>query len=190
MSRIGRLPIAVPDGVKVTIEDELVRVEGPQGKLEQRYEPQYVEIKEEEGQLKVERKGNAKDFRARHGLYRALIANMVQGIQEPFEKKLQLVGLGYKAKLNGTELELEIGYSHPVKFNVPEGVFAEANDVRSGGIEAEVILKSADKQLLGEVAAEIRDFRKPEPYNGTGIRYSDEQLIRKEGKMAGAAGKE
>ena len=190
MSRIGRLPISVPYGVKVAIDDDIVRVEGPQGQLEQKYEPQYVEIVQEDGQLRVDRKGNSKDHRARHGLYRSLIANMVHGVQEPFEKKLQLVGLGYRARLNGNVLELEIGYSHTVTYSIPEGVFVEANDVRSGGIEAEVILKSANKQLVGEVAAEIRDFRKPEPYNGTGIRYADEQIIRKEGKLAGAAGKE
>ena len=190
MSRIGRLPIAVPDGVTITVEKDVVRVDGPQGQLEQRYEPKYVEITQEDGEIKIDRKGNAKDYRARHGLYRSLIANMVQGIQTPFEKKLQLVGLGYKAKMEGQDLVLEIGFSHTVRHTIPEGVSAEANDVRAGGIEAEVILKSSDKQMLGEVAAEIRDYRKPEPYNGTGIRYSDEQLIRKEGKLAGAAGKE
>ena len=101
MSRIGRLPISVPDGVKVAIDDDIVRVEGPQGQLEQKYEPQYVEIVQEDGQLRVDRKGNSKDHRARHGLYRSLIANMVHGVQEPFEKKIQLVGLGYRARLSG-----------------------------------------------------------------------------------------
>jgi len=190
MSRIGRRPIPIPEGVKVTVEPERVIVEGPQGRLEQPYDPQYVSVAVEDGLIRVSRKGEEKAYRARHGLYRSLIANMVQGVQKPFEKRLQLVGLGYRAKLQGQELTLEIGYSHPVRFKLPEGVTAEVNEVRSGGIEAEIVLRSPDKQLVGEVAAEIRALRKPEPYKGTGIRYADEQIIRKEGKLAGAAGKE
>lgn len=190
MSRIGRMPISVPDGVTVTVDKNIVKVDGPQGHLEQKYEPQYVEISQEDGTLTVARKGEAKQHRARHGLYRSLIANMVQGVQTPFEKKLQLVGLGYKANLQGQDLKLDIGYSHQVTYTVPDGMYVEANEVRAGGIEAEVILRSPDKQLVGEIAAEIRDLRKPEPYNGTGIRYHDEHIIRKEGKLAGAAGGE
>jgi large subunit ribosomal protein L6 len=188
MSRIGKLPISVPEGIKVAVEKNLIRVEGPQGQLEQKFEPNYVEIAQEDGTLTVNRKGQSKNHRARHGLYRSLIANMVQGVQTPFEKKLQLVGLGYKANLQGLELKLDIGFSHQITYKIPEGMYAEANEIRAGGIEAEVILRSPDKQLVGEIAAEIRDLRKPEPYNGTGIRYHDEQIIRKEGKLAGAAG--
>jgi large subunit ribosomal protein L6 len=190
MSRIGRLPIAIPQSVKVSIQADRVLVEGPAGKLEQHYEPQYVEIKLDEGQLKVSRKGDAKEHRARHGLYRSLVSNMVKGVQQPFEKKLQLVGLGYKAKLQGKKLELEIGYSHTIFYDVPNEIAVQVADVRAGGIESEITLRSPDKQLLGEIAAEIRDLRKPEPYNATGIRYHDEHIIRKEGKLAGAAGKE
>ena len=167
-----------------------MQVEGTGGKLSQRFEPQYVEVAVDSGQLKVARKGEGKDHRARHGLYRSLISNMVKGVQQPFEKKLQLVGLGYKAKLQGKKLELEIGYSHTIFYEVPEGVAVQVVDVRSGEIESEITLRSPDKQLLGEIAAEIRDLRKPEPYNGRGIRYHNEHIIRKEGKLAGAAGKE
>jgi large subunit ribosomal protein L6 len=188
MSRIGRLPIPIPPGVEVKIEPERIVVEGPAGRLEQRYEPQYVDVVLEDGVVRVERRGNSKPHKARHGLYRSLIFNMVQGVQQPYEKRLQLVGLGYRARLQGQELVLEIGYSHPIHYTLPEGIAAEVNDVRAGGVEAEIILRSPDKQLVGEVAAEIRALRKPEPYKGTGIRYHDEQIIRKEGKLAGAAG--
>lgn len=190
MSRIGRKPIPIPEGVKVTVDPQQAQVvvEGPAGRLQQRYEPQYVDVILEDGVVRVERKGEEKAYKARHGLYRSLIANMVQGVQRPYEKRLQLVGLGYRARLQGQELVLEIGYSHPVRYRVPEGVHVEVNEVRSGGVEAEIVLRSPDKQLVGEVAAEIRAFRKPEPYKGTGIRYADEQILRKEGKLAGAAG--
>lgn len=189
MSRIGRLPISIPDGVKVTVGAERVRAEGPAGALEQRFESKYVDVAIEDGHVHVSRKGETKDYRARHGLYRSLIANMIQGVHAPYEKRLQLVGLGYRARLQGQDdLVLDIGYSHPIHYRIPEGVIAEVNEVRSGGVEAEIILRSPDKQLVGEVAAEIRDLRKPEPYKGTGIRYRDEQIIRKEGKLAGAGG--
>jgi large subunit ribosomal protein L6 len=176
--------------VEVTVESERVLVEGPLGKLSQRYEPQYVDIIVEDGVVRVNRKGESEAHRARHGLYRSLVANMVQGVQKPYEKRLQLVGLGYRVQLQGQELVLEIGYSHPVRYKLPEGVQAEVNEIRSGGIEAEIVLRSPDKQLVGEVAAEIRALRKPEPYKGTGIRYHDEHIVRKEGKLAGVAGKE
>lgn len=187
MSRIGRLPIPVPTGVKVTVEANRVLVEGAAGKLEQIYEPQYVAVTVEDGVVKVSRKGEAKEYRARHGLYRSLIANMIQGVQKPYEKRLELVGLGYRVRLHGQELVLEIGYSHPIHYTLPASVAAEVREVKSGGIEAEITLRSADKQLVGEVAAEIRALREPEPYKGTGIRYHDEHIIRKEGKLAGAA---
>jgi len=190
MSRIGRLPIPIPEGVKVTIEDDRVLVEGPMGRMEQPYDPRYVSVTVEDGTVRVARKRESKAHRARHGLYRSLIANMIRGVKQPYEKRLQLVGLGYRARLQNRELTLEIGYSHPVHFTLPEGVTAEVNEIRSGGVEAEIVLKSPDKQLVGEVAAEIRAVRKPEPYKGTGIRYADEHIIRKEGKLAGAAGKE
>ena len=187
MSRIGRLPIPIPSGVKVTIQPDRVVVEGVAGRLEQSYEPRFVSVALEDDSVKVSRKGEAKEHRARHGLYRSLIANMIQGVQRPYEKRLQLVGLGYRVKLQAQELLLEIGYSHPIHYALPATVKAEIKEVKSGGIEAEITLRSPDKQLVGEVAAEIRELRVPEPYKGTGIRYHDEHIIRKEGKLAGAA---
>jgi len=182
MSRIGKQPIPVPKGVTVTIESDHVIVEGKAGKLVQRYEPQYVSVSLADGYVKVERKSDEKEFKARHGLYRALLANMVQGVQQPYTKTLQLVGLGYRAKLQGQDLILEIGFHDPVTYRLPALVKAEIKD------QTEITLSSPDKQLVGEVAAEIRALRKPEPYKGTGIRYKDEQIRRKEGKLAGGAG--
>ena len=182
MSRIGKQPIPIPKDVKVTILPDTVEVEGKAGKLVQRYEPQYVGVQMRDGTLIVTRKGDEKEFKARHGLYRALFANMVKGVQEPYTKVLQLVGLGYRAKLQGQDLILEIGFHNPVVYRLPEGVKAEVKD------QTEIVLTSPDKQLVGEVAAEIRALRKPEPYKGTGIRYKDEQIRRKEGKLAGGAG--
>ncbi len=189
MSRIGKLPIPIPPGVKVEVQADWVRVEGPQGKLEQRYEPRFVAVAVEDGQVRVTRKGEAKDHKARHGLYQRLISNMIRGVQQPYEKKLQLVGLGYRAKLQGRDLVLEIGRSHPIHYTLPENVTVEVKEIKSGGIEAEITLRSPDKQRVGEIAAEIRALREPEPYKGTGIRYADEHIIRKEGKLAGAAAK-
>ncbi len=182
MSRIGKQPIPVPQGVKVTIEPDRVIVEGKAGKLVQRYEPEYVSVQMTDGTLVVTRKGDEKEFKARHGLYRALLANMVKGVQEPYTKVLQLVGLGYRAKLQGKDLILEIGYHNPVTYRLPDSVTAEIKD------QTEITLTCPDKQLVGEVAAEIRALRKPEPYKGTGIRYKDEVIRRKEGKLAGGAG--
>ncbi len=182
MSRIGKQPIPVPKDVKVEILADRVIVEGKAGKLVQRYEPHYVSVQMVDGTLVVTRKGDEKAFKARHGLYRALLANMVRGVQQPYTKVLQLVGLGYRAKLAGKDLILEIGFHNPVTYTLPDLVKAEVKD------STEIILTSPDKQLVGEVAAEIRSLRKPEPYKGTGIRYKDEQIRRKEGKLAGGAG--
>ena len=179
MSRIGRLPISVPEGVKVEIEDDRVIVEGPHGHLAQRYEPDKVSVELVDGQIIVRRKGESREYRARHGLYRSLIANMVRGVVEPYQKTLILKGLGYRARLSGRTLELELGYSHPIHYEVPEGVEIEVP------AQDQIIVRGPDKQLVGQVAAKIRSFRKPEPYKGTGIRYKDEQLIRKEGKLGG-----
>jgi large subunit ribosomal protein L6 len=182
MSRIGRRPILIPPGVKVTVGRDAVTVEGRAGKLNQKYEPSYVKIAVEENAVKISRFNDEKDSRARHGLYRSLIANMVRGVQEPYSKVLQLVGLGYRAKISGQVLELEIGFHDPVKYTLPEGITATVAD------QTLITITGPDKQLVGEVAAEIRAFRRPEPYKGTGIRYKDEVIIRKAGKLAGGAG--
>lgn len=182
MSRIGKLPITVPKDVKVTIQPHALLVEGKAGKLTQSYEPDYISVELKDGTIVVTRKGDEKEFKARHGLYRALIANMIKGVQQPYTKVLQLVGLGYRAKLEGKELVLEIGFHDPVRYKLPESVKAEIKD------QTEITLSSPDKQLVGQVAAEIRALRKPEPYKGTGIRYKDEQIRRKAGKLAAGAG--
>jgi len=182
MSRVGKQPITVPKDVTVKIQPDQVIVEGKAGKLVQRYESQYVSVQMSDGTLVVTRKGEEKECKARHGLYRALLANMVKGVQQPYTKVLQLVGLGYRAKLQGKDLILEIGFHDPVTYPLPDGVKAEIKD------QTEITLTGPDKQLVGEVAAEIRALRKPEPYKGTGIRYKDEQIRRKEGKLAGGTG--
>jgi large subunit ribosomal protein L6 len=177
MSRIGKKPIAVPEGVKVEVTADRVIASGKHGKLEQPYEPDKVSVELHDGQISVQRKGDSPEYRARHGLYRSLIANMVQGIAEPYTKTLILKGLGFRTRLNGRTLELEVGYSHLIRYEVPQGVVVEVP------AQDQIVLRSPDKQLVGQVAAKIRAFRKPEPYQGTGIRYKDEQIVRKEGKL-------
>lgn len=179
MSRIGKKPIPVPEGVKVEIEKDEVIVEGEHGRLAQSYEPDKVRIELTDGQIVVQRRGETREHRARHGLYRSLIANMVQGVVEPYSKTLILKGLGYRARLAGRTLELEVGHSHPIRYEVPQGVDVEVP------AQDQIIVRGADKQSVGQVAAKIRAFRPPEPYKGTGIKYKDEQLIRKEGKLGG-----
>jgi len=181
MSRIGRLAVPIPPGVQVVIEPGQVVVSGSKGRLVQRYEPNMVRLELADSLLRVVRLSDSKSARARHGLYRSLIANMVRGVQEPYEKRLQLVGLGYRARLEGRTLLLEIGYTTPVRFALPESVAAEVVE------QTEIVLRSPDKQQVGEVAAELRALRKPEPYQGKGIRYKGEQIRHKEGKLAGGA---
>jgi len=183
MSRIGKLPIDVPEGVQVQITDNKVIVEGRHGRVEQSYEPDMVSIELTDGKILVKRRGDDKAFKARHGLYRSLIANMIKGVQEPYVKTLMLRGLGYRARVQGKELVLEIGFTEPVKYQLPEGINCEVAN------QEEITVKGADKQLVGQVAAKIRSFRKPEPYKGTGIRYKDEQIKLKEGKLGAAAEK-
>lgn len=178
MSRIGKLPISVPGSVKVNIQQDSVTVEGPLGTLNQQFEPKYVSIEAQDGQVRVQRLGDSKSARARHGLYRSLIANMVQGVQEPYQKALVLKGLGYKVNVQGDKVILDVGFAEPKTYRLPEGVQAEAPS------QTELVVKGSDKQKVGLAAAEIRSIRKPEPYNGTGIRYRNEQVRQKAGKLA------
>lgn len=195
MSRIGKLPIKIPEGVKVNIASDTITVEGKFGKLMQRYEPEYVTIALEDGALRVGRTGDEKEHKARHGLYRSLINNMIKGVQEPYSKTLQIVGLGYRVQLQGNELNLRLGFSQPIKFAVPEGITIEIGEKGSITVKGHsidmvpLVIKGADKQLVGQVAAQIRALKKVEPYTGTGIRYKDEHIVYKEGKLAGAAEK-
>ena len=176
MSRIGNNPITIPEGVSVEISDNKIVVKGKLGEIEQEFSD--VLVKMNDGVLNLERTSEAKEHRAKHGLYRSLINNMVIGVSEGFVKKLELIGVGYRAKASGKLLELTLGFSHPIKYELPESVSAETPS------QTEIVLKSHDKQVLGQVASEIRAFRPPEPYKGKGVKYSDERIKRKEAKKA------
>lgn len=180
MSRVGRKPILIPKGVTVAVEGETVRVEGPKGKLS-RMVPAALTISLQDSRLLVQRSSDHRTVRALHGLTRALLANMVQGVTEGFEKKLEIVGIGYRAQLQGRALQLTLGYSHPVIFPLPEGIQAEVDKQTS------VTIRGADKELVGQTAAKLRALRKPDPYKGKGIRYVGEMIRRKVGKKAAAA---
>ena len=177
MSRIGKQPIAIPDGVNVAVDPGRVTVNGPLGELTQNV-PARMLIEKEDGQLLVKRPTERGDDRALHGLTRSLVANMVEGVTNGFEKRLEIQGVGYRAALRGTALELNVGYSHPVVIDAPAGITFEVP------VQTEIVVKGIDKQQVGEIAAEIRDVRKPEPYKGKGIRYRGEYVRRKVGKRA------
>jgi large subunit ribosomal protein L6 len=181
VSRIGKLPVAIPNGVKVVVEENAVRLEGPKGKLQTSI-PSGVKVKVEDSMLRVERENNERELRALHGLTRKLIANMAQGVSQGFTRILDINGVGYRAEVRGQEIHMTLGYSHPVVFPLPAGVTAS--------VERQVIitLNSADRQLLGEMAAKIRSLRPPEPYKGKGIKYREEIIRRKAGKAVGSAG--
>ena len=177
MSRIGKLPIEIPSGVDVQIDPGLVRVKGPKGQLEQRVSRDLA-FEREDARLLVKRPTDRKDHRALHGLTRTLVFNMVQGVTEGFEKRLEIQGVGYRAQLRGNSLELAVGYSHPVRIDAPEGIEFEVP------LPTQVIVRGIDKQAVGEIAARIRKVRPPEPYKGKGIRYAGEYVARKVGKRA------
>lgn len=177
MSRIGRKPVAVPESVTVELAPGRVAVKGPKGELSQALSPEMT-VEQEDGVVTVSRPTDRGEHRALHGLTRSLIANMVEGVTEGFEKRLEIQGVGYRAQLKGKSLELALGYSHPVSVEPPEGIEFEAPS------QTEVVVRGIDKQLVGQVAADIRKRRPPEPYKGKGIRYSDEHVVRKVGKRA------
>jgi len=179
MSRIGKKPIPVPAGVKVQLDDHTVKVEGPKGKLAQSI-PAGVSVTMDQNVLTVVRSSEERNIRALHGLTRALVANMVHGVNAGFERKLEIVGIGYRAQLQGKNLQLALGYSHPVIFPLPDGVQAEIER------QVNITLRGADKALLGQIAAKLRSLRKPDPYKGKGIKYAEEHIRRKVGKKAGA----
>jgi len=183
MSRIGKLPIALPAGVQISIDDaNLVTVKGPRGELNQKIDKD-LEIVLENGTVEVKRPTDQKRHKAMHGLYRSLINNMVLGVFEGYKKQLELVGVGYRASNRGQLLELALGYSHPIYFFVPFEVKIVTETVK--GKNPIITLESNDKQLLGQVCAKIRAFRKPEPYKGKGVRFVGEEIRRKAGKAAG-----
>ena len=177
MSRIGRKPIPVPSGVEIQIEPELVTVKGPKGELSERI-PRDITVVQEGEELLVTRPTDRGEHRSLHGLTRSLVANMVEGVTDGFEKTLEIQGVGYRAALKGSDLTLALGYSHPVEIPAPDGISFDVPQPTS------VIVKGISKQLVGETAAKIRKSRPPEPYKGKGIRYEGEHVIRKVGKRA------
>lgn len=180
MSRIGKKPITIPAGVEVTIADNAVTAKGPKGTLTQAFEAEYVAVKVEGDQLTVERADDSKSARARHGLYRSLFANLVEGVKDGFSKTLVIKGVGYRVTQKGSDLEFNLGYSHSITYPVPSELEVKFDEKDQNTFT----LSGADKQLVGQTAAKIRELRKPEPYKGKGIRYSDEHVQLKAGKSA------
>ena len=175
MSRIGRQPVEIPEGVSVDTKPGSITVKGPKGELNQQVSPE-MKVSVEDGTVKVERPTDRGEHRALHGLTRSLIANMVEGVTDGFERRLEIQGVGYRAQLKGKSLEMALGYSHPVTVPAPEGIEFEVPQ------PTEVVVRGIDKQMVGEIAARIRKTRPPEPYKGKGVRYAGEKVRRKEGK--------
>lgn len=175
MSRIANAPVSLPNGVEVTLDGNLIKVKGSKGELEWNAH-QLVSVAQEDAQLKVSANDSSKNAIALAGTTRALINNMVTGVSQGFEKKLTIIGVGYRAQAQGQKLNLTLGFSHPVVYEVPEGIKVETPS------NTEIVVSGIDKQKVGQVAAEIRAYRKPEPYKGKGVRYSDEHVVRKQAK--------
>jgi len=182
MSRIGKLPISVPAGVTISVQDTLVTVKGPKGVLTQEIDP-HITVTIEDGICQVSRHDDEKQNRAFHGLYRSLIHNMVIGVSEGYKKTMELVGVGYRVSNQGQVLEFALGYTHNIFLSLPDVIKIETKSERNQN--PVVILESCDKQLIGQVCAKIRSFRKPEPYKGKGVKFAGEVLRRKAGKSAG-----
>ena len=178
MSRIGKTPIEIKSGVEVVVNANSVEIKGPKGTLAQNI-PEGIEVQKEEQTIIVKRDNDLRETKALHGLVRSLLNNMVQGVTEGYQKQLELVGVGYRAQSKGSNaLELQLGFSHPVKYSAPEGITLEVPS------QTEINISGIDKQVVGQVAADIRALKKPEPYKGKGIRYVGEHIIRKAGKTA------
>lgn len=175
MSRVAKAPVTLPDGASVTLNDRQVDVKGKNGQLSLRLH-ELVELKVEDNQVILSPKSDTQEAWMHTGTVRALLNNMVKGVNEGFERRLQLIGVGYRAQVNGNKVNLSLGYSHPIEYTLPEGVTGESPS------QTEIVLRSNDKQKLGQAAANIRAYRPPEPYKGKGVRYSDEVVIRKEAK--------
>jgi large subunit ribosomal protein L6 len=175
MSRIANSPVEIPNGLEVKLDEQVIIVTGKKGSLEQQL-PKEVEIKQVDNVLTFATRSNVKSANALAGTMRALVNNMVLGVTQGFEKKLNLVGVGYRAQIQGKVLNLNLGFSHPIIFNIPEGITIEAPS------QTELVVKGISKQLVGQIAANIRAFRPPEPYKGKGVKYADEVIVRKEAK--------
>ena len=174
MSRIGKLPIEIPSGVTITVDSDVLTVKGPKGELTVPHLSD-VTVKEEDGKMTVTRKDDHRIAKAQHGLQRSLLNNAVEGVTKGFEKKLEVKGVGFRVAMAGTDLDMQLGFSHPVKYKAPTGVQISTNKM-------EITVSGIDKQQVGQVAAEIRALKKPEPYKGKGIAYVGEQILRKAGK--------
>ena len=174
MSRIGKLPIEIPSGVTITVDSDVLTVKGPKGELTVPHLSD-VTVKEEDGKMTVTRKDDQRIAKAQHGLQRSLLNNAVEGVTKGFEKKLEVKGVGFRVAMAGTDLDMQLGFSHPVKYKAPTGVQISTNKM-------EITVSGIDKQQVGQVAAEIRALKKPEPYKGKGIAYVGEQILRKAGK--------
>ena len=183
MSRIGKLPISIPSGVTVSVKDNTVTVKGPKGELSQSINPR-ISVKVEDGQIEFTRPSDENTDKAMHGLYRALVNNMVVGVSEGYKKEMELVGVGYRVSNNGNVIEFSLGFSHAIYFQLPAEVKVETKSERNQN--PLLTLESCDKQLIGQICAKIRSFRMPEPYKGKGIKFIGEQIRRKAGKSAGA----
>jgi large subunit ribosomal protein L6 len=179
MSRIGLSPITVPSGVDVTIKGNAITVKGPKGQLE-RVLPEGITVEQNDGELRVSRSNDQREVKALHGLVRSLLANMVQGVTQGYEKNLEIHGVGYRAQKQGNDIELSVGYSHTVKKSAPSGIEFDVPQ------PTRITVRGIDKELVGQTAAEIRAIKKPEPYKAKGIRYEGEHIIRKGGKAAKA----
>ena len=178
MSRIGKRPIPIPKGVEVKLEDDILIVKGPKGELKRKLHPD-IRVNIQDDKILVSVESRSKKSKALHGLFNALIWNMVAGVTQGFKKGLEIVGVGYRAELKGRKLTLYLGYSHPIEFDLPDGIDAQVE-------KNKIIVSGIDKELVGQTAAKIRSFRPPEPYKGKGIRYEDEVIIKKAGKGGGA----
>ena len=183
MSRIGSKSLALPQGVEVALAPAEVSVKGPKGQLQVSFISEHLAVAQQDSTLTVTRKDESKQARSLHGLTRSLIANAVEGVSEGFSKNLDLFGVGYRAEVKGRQLVLQVGYSHPVVYAVPEGIQIEVSD-GTGGAQARIVVRGIDKQLVGQVTADIRFKRRPEPYKGKGIRYENETIHWKQGKTA------
>ena len=181
MSKVGKVPVAIPEGVKVRLDGATFIVEGEHGRLQQEFRPDMVKIEVADGVATVSRRGETKQHRAYHGLYRSLLANMVHGVSQKWEKGLLVKGLGYRARLQGEMIILDLGYSNPMEYVIPAGIEVEVPNPN------EIVVRGADGQAVVHVAAKIRALRKPNVYDGKGIRYKDEEVIQKAGKLGGQA---
>lgn len=181
MSRVGKTPIPIPAGVEVSIDDRKITVKGPKGTLEREIHPS-IRIERSDNELLVKRENEERETRALHGLTRTLVNNMVIGVSEGYSKALEIVGVGYRAASKGRSVELSLGFSHPVIYDPPQGIEVEVSN------PTYLVVRGIDKEVVGQVAAELRKFRPPEPYKGKGVRYEGERIIRKAGKAGAAAG--